>query len=137
MKINVNNVAFALTKFQIAPEKQGEYLTTAVARAVGYLLPIPAEKVENEQTYFKGTLEGMVAPVLDALIERFPFDFDQALAAVNAIWQVRYALVHDHTSSVVWALLDAACKQNQCKLPADLNDPAVQLLAGAITQNLE
>lgn len=137
MKINVNNIAAALGQLQIAPDKQGEYLTTAVARTVGYLLPIPAVKVGNEQAFFKETLEGMVAPVLDALIERFPFEFEQAMGSIKAIWQIRYALVHDHTSHVVWALLDATCKQNQCKLDVDLNDPAVQLLGNAIAQNLE
>lgn len=137
MKINVNNIAFALTQLQIAPEQQGAYLTAAVARVVGYLLPIPTEKPADEAAYFKGTLEGQVAPVLDALIERFPFEFDEAMAAIQAIWQLRYKLVHDHTAQAVWALLDSACKQSQCKLAVEASDPAVQLLSDAIAKNLE
>ena len=137
MKINVNNIAQALAQHGIAPEKQGEYLTAAVARLAGYLLPIPPAPIESTQLHFKGALEGQVAPVLDALIERIPFDYEQALLQIRSIWELRYALVHGSQNQAVWALLDQAVKSTQIQSAVDFTDPALQLLADAIAKNLE
>ncbi len=138
MKINVNNIAQALAQQGIPVEAQGRYIKAAVARVVGYLLDVPAQPVEGSlKTYFKGTQEGKVAPVLDALIERFPFDFEETMELVRCVWELRYNLVHARTDLAVWALLDATVDSAKLEMDVEFKDPAVQLLSSALRENLE
>lgn len=138
MKINVNNIAQALVQQGIPAEAQGRYIKLAVARVVGYLLPVPAESVEGSlQVYFKGTQEGKVVPVLDALIERFPFDFEETMELIRVVWELRYNLVHARTDLAVWGLLDTAVASVKLESDVEFKDPVVQLLSAALRENLE
>lgn len=137
MKIYAPDIASTLTELGVPFEAQGRYLRAALARVIGYKLPIPAEPVASLEEHFKGLLEGQVAGALDSLNERIPLDFSATLDLVRKVWEVRYGLVHPHTDAQSWALLDACAKRAHICDDVDFADPALQRLGSVISNGLE
>lgn len=132
MKIDINNVAHALVQHGIPAEQQGQVLKAAVARVLGYLLPIPAAPVDNLAVHFKGTLEGRVAPVLDALNERFPFEYQEALDCIFSVWEARYRMVHPMGDREAWTMLDTCIEKGKFCQDLDFSHAGVQLVSKAL-----
>lgn len=137
MKINANDIASTLVELGIPFEAQGRYLQVAIARVIGYLLPIPAEAVTSTPAYFEEHLASKVAGALDAITERIPVDYEATLALTRKVWEVRYGLVHPQTDAQAWALLDACVKKAHICEDIDFSDAALQRLGSALTASLE
>lgn len=137
MKINVPDIATTLVSSGIPTEKQAAYLQAAVARVVGYLLPIPAEAVADTQAHFKGLLEGRAAAAVDAINERMPLDFNSTLAMIRQIWEVRYGMVHPSSPTESWAVIDACVQKARISAQVDFNDPLLQRLGSVLSAGVE
>lgn len=137
MKIIVSDIASALVELGIPFEAQSRYLQAAVAKVIGYSLPIPAEAAADVSTYFDETLAATVAGALDSLNERVPVDYVQTTALIRQVWGVRYGIVHPQNSAQAWAVLDACVKKAHICDDVDFADASIQRLAAILAGGLE
>lgn len=138
MKINVADIASTIAELGIPFESQANYLVAAIARVLGYLLPIPAEAVTGHPSeYFNAHYPKLVADALNALNERMPVDYNQVLALTQKIWEVRYGLVHASRDMQAWVVIDSCISKADLGFDIDLRDPALQRLGSFIAQGVE
>lgn len=137
MKIHIPDIATLMVDVGIPFEAQSRYLEVAVARTLAYNTAIPAEPVASTREFFKGTLEGQIAPALDSLVERIPLDVKNVLELTYQIWELRYGLVHPQTNALAWALLDAVSKKANIVPDIDFTDPTLARLSSVIASGLE
>ncbi|QVD49157.1 hypothetical protein LUCX_87 [Xanthomonas phage vB_XciM_LucasX] len=136
MKINARMLTTHLLEAGIGGEAQAGYLQSAVARVIGYLLPIPSEPVEVLE-HIKGSLEDVAAKALDAVLEVAPLDHDATMELIFQVWKVRYNLVHPSISAPTWKLLDIAASQGLISAPVSFADPLVQRLGALLSKEME
>ncbi len=136
MKIYITDIASTLVQLGVPFEAQARYLQVAVARVIGYKLPLPAEPVEVPSAYFQEHLAGQAGPALDHLNERIPLDYSATLDLIQKIWEMRYGLVHPQTDAQAWTLLDACAKKAHLADDVDFNDPTLQRLSSVLSEGL-
>ena len=141
MKINVQNIAALLIDLGIPPERQGQYLNTAAARVLAYLLPLPTTPLCDEtqctRTYFKENMSAQVATALDAIVERVPVDVDTVDELTYQIWDVRYNLLYPRFNKPIWDLLDHCVNQARIVPSIGFDDPALHRLGAVLVEGVE
>lgn len=137
MKINVPDIASTLTDLGIPFESQSNYLVAAVARVLGYLLPIPAAAVEGPACeFFKSAYTENLTKALDALNERMPVDYLAVADLTQKIWEVRYSLVHPTREVQAWTLIDGCIDKAHIGFEVNMADPALQRLGAVIAEGV-
>lgn len=138
MKIYVPDIASLLVELGISAEDQGKYVVAAIARVIGYRLPVPADAVIGEASnYYKEELAPRVSAALDAIVERIPVDYEAVLALTYAIWDVRYSIVHRPVGPSGWVMLDACINLGTVRPDVPFTDPTVQRLSRILNDNVD
>lgn len=137
MKISASNIASTLVELGIPAEASHQYLVVALARVLGYLLPVPAAPVEHPAEFFQSSYGDSINGALDALNERMPVDYGVVVDLSRKVWELRYGIVHPSLDQQVWATLDKVLDKKYLGIEIDLFDPALSRLGNVIAAGVE
>lgn len=102
-------------------------LMVAVARVAAYAAAIPADPVADTRAHFDAEIRPQLERQLAQINERVVLDIDLALRLTEAVWRVRYGIVHDQFASQVRGYLDAILRTGSKGLPVDLSEVLIRL----------
>lgn len=118
-----------LTSLGIAPEEQGKYVTAAVARAIAYSAPLPAQP---DESFFQSTVAPTIAQQLDMYNESIPLDYPAITDLAQRLWGVRYKLLHPGADVRVWACLDLIANEQHIDFGVLRTDPSLNILSNKL-----
>jgi hypothetical protein len=138
------SVTAAFESLGVPLEERSEAISVALARAIGYKLPIPAQPVESATAYFCENHKDAVLRTLAQINERVVFDLDEVCSTAGAVWLFRYRMAHDPNNDAVRDFLDKMVMVGSSEFPSKVSeymirnrDPALMdKLAGAVDSDL-
>lgn len=117
MKLNTQSIVADLDNIEVPLEERSYVLALALARAIGYALPLPTSPVDNPYVAFtemhKAEVEAMVAQVN----ERIVLDVDTIIDLTARFWIFRVRMVYDPNNAVVRQFTDAMIKVGSREIP--------------------
>ncbi len=126
MNLKLFSLTSAMESLNVPLDERAQMLSTSLARAIAYRLPIPAAAVADPKMMFLDSYKAQVEGVLAKLNERMVVDIDAILNAVGGIWLFRYRLVHDANNMAVRDYCDSMLKVGAREFPTSVSETMIR-----------
>lgn len=126
MQLNTVSILDTLKSLNVPQEDRGYLLSIALAHAIGYRTPVPAEPVANPYEFFVSSYRASVEAELAVLNERVIINLDGVFGLIFALWSFRYNLVHNMANTATRDFLDALVRVGDRAIPAQVSELLVR-----------
>lgn len=108
MKLDKIAILDALSALNVPYESRSKILSLALARVIGYGLPLPSAKSDlDDFAFFTQERRTVAENLVCAVNEHVAVNIDETLSVVGAIWTFRYRLLFQQNNSTMVNFLDA------------------------------
>lgn len=122
MKFHLYSFTASMEELGVPLEQRTVLLSIALARAIGYKLPIPTAAVDDVRAYYEDQHRNNVDQTLAKINERIVFDLGEISNLAAAVWTFRYRMVHDPSNPAVRDFLDNMVKVGSKEFPTRVSE---------------